>query len=128
MEKKKFKILIADDSKIVRSMVIASLEKLDIFTIDEAVDGKEASEKLNVLPYNIVLMDWNMPEMSGGEVVDEVRTGSGPNKETPVIMITGESSKKRVLEIARMGVSGYVVKPFETDDLAKKIINILKNR
>lgn len=125
-EKKRLKALIADDSKLIRNMVSAGLAELECFDIDEARDGNEACELLSKKIYDIILLDWTMPGQSGAQVLEKVRTGEGPNRKAAVFMVTAEHSKDRILEIAKLGVQGYVVKPFVIESLKKRIEAFLK--
>lgn len=125
-EKKRLKALVADDSKLIRNMVSAGLTELECFDIDEAGDGNEACELLSKNRYDLVMLDWTMPGQSGAEVLEKVRTGEGPNRETAVFMVTAEHSRERILEIAKLGVQGYIVKPFEIESLKKRIEAFLK--
>jgi two-component system chemotaxis response regulator CheY len=112
------KILLADDSGVMRKIILRALNALEITDVTEAVDGAEALEFFKEETFDLVLSDWNMPNMSGLELVKAIReTGS----KVPVFMITTESEQSRVLEAIQAGASNYLVKPFEQDVLLDKL-------
>lgn len=112
------KVLVADDSGVMRKIIIRALNELGISDIVEAADGQEAVDKYPRSGADLVLTDWNMPGKSGLEVIQAIR-GSGST--VPIIMITTESEKRRVLAAIEAGVTDYLVKPFEADALREKI-------
>jgi two-component system chemotaxis response regulator CheY len=108
------KVLVADDSGTMRKILVRSLNALGVTDLVEAPDGVVALELFNKTPFDLVLSDWNMPNMTGIDLLKAIRaTGS----KVPVIMITTEAEKSRVLEAVQAGASGYVIKPFETEGL-----------
>ncbi len=112
------KVLVADDSGIMRKIIARSLNACGVSDIVEAADGKEAWDLFRAEPCDIVLTDWNMPEMSGLELLQTIR-GSG--SDVPVIMITTEAEKTRVIEAIQAGVTDYLCKPFEQEELRDKL-------
>lgn len=111
-------LLIVDDSKIVRRVLTNTMnlyfvkpkwQELNIF---EAVDGQEAIAIMKKKQIDIMLLDWNMPNMRGDEVVEKVRENKEWNK-TRIIMATTEGSKENVLKMIKKGANGYMVKPFK---------------
>ncbi len=112
------KVLVADDSGIMRKIIIRSLNACGVSDIVEAADGKEGLEAFNANPVDVVLTDWNMPEMNGLEMLQAIRaTGS----EVPIIMITTEGEKESVIQAIQAGVTDYLCKPFEQDELREKL-------
>lgn len=114
--------LVVDDSGIMRKMVMRSLSesKLAQFTYTEAVDGLDGLEKFDPAKIDILFVDWNMPNMSGIEMVREIRAAE--KKHTPIVMITTEGTMGKVEEaLDSAGVDGYVVKPFTVEILQKKL-------
>ena len=102
----------------MRKIILRALNALEITDVTEAVDGAEALEFFKEETFDLVLSDWNMPNMSGLELVKAIReTGS----KVPVFMITTESEQSRVLEAIQAGASNYLVKPFEQDVLLDKL-------
>ena len=122
-------VLIVDDSKIVRRVLTntvtryfkaSDIKELNIF---EAEDGLEAMEQMKKENINIMLLDWNMPNMNGEEVVEAVRANKEWNK-TRIIMATTEGSKSSVLKMIKKGANGYMVKPFQEEAIFKTLTTI----
>ena len=121
------KVLLIDDSTTMRKIQRRALSSLGIENIDEASNGREGVDKLQAenYAYNIVLLDMNMPEMGGMEVLKTVRADPKSNN-IPIIMCTSVADKEQVMEAIKSGASNYVVKPFTPEDLQKKISKYLK--
>ena len=112
------KVLVADDSGIMRKIIIRSLNSVGVTDVVEAVDGQDAINAFNSNPIDLILTDWNMPNVSGLELVQEIRaTGSA----VPIIMVTTEAQKSQVIAAIQAGVNDYLTKPFESDDLRAKL-------
>ena len=114
------KILVVDDSTVMRKIVIKALNEGGHSDIIEASDGKDALGKSDGV--DIVFTDWNMPVMDGLTFVKELRKSS----KVPVVMITTEGGQKEVLEAMKAGVNDYVVKPFQPNVLLGKLKSIKK--
>ena len=112
------KVLVADDSGVMRKIIIRALNSLGVNDIVEAADGQEAVDKYPGSEVDLVLTDWNMPGKTGLEVIQNIRASGAT---VPIIMITTESEKRRVMEAIQAGVTDYLVKPFEADALREKI-------
>jgi len=112
------KIMLVDDSRTIRNIQKNVLSRLGHTDIIEAGDGVEALNLLKGDQPDLVLIDWNMPNMDGITLVREIRT---TDKQLPLIMCTTEAEKSRVLEALKAGVNNYIVKPFSTETLAEKI-------
>ncbi len=112
------KILLIDDSKTMRNIQKAVLSQLGYTEIEEACDGQDALSKVGAFAPNLLLVDWNMPKMDGLTFVRNFRQN---DKTTPIIMVTTESEKSRVIEAIKAGVNNYVVKPFTPDILSQRI-------
>ena len=112
------KVLLADDSGVMRKIIVRSLNACYVTDIVEAADGVEAIESFKNDSFDLVMTDWNMPNKNGLEVIQEIRaTGS----KVPILMITTEAEKKAVLAAIQAGVTDYLTKPFEADTLRSKI-------
>ncbi|HPA45770.1 MAG TPA: response regulator [bacterium] len=112
------KALVVDDSETTRRILVRSLVKAEILSCDEAADGREAITACLNNEYDVVLMDWNMPNMSGLDAVKAIRSAG---KQVPIIMVTTESEKARVVDAIKAGANNYICKPFQPDVLAAKI-------
>lgn len=112
------KVLVVDDSGTMRKIILRSLNALGVTDVVEAGDGSDGLDLFNQQQFDIVLTDWNMPRMTGLELLKAIR-GSGST--IPVVLITTEAEKGRVLEAVQAGVSDYLVKPFETEGLRQKL-------
>jgi two-component system chemotaxis response regulator CheY len=112
------KVLVADDSSTMRKIILRSLQAVGVTDTTEAADGSEAVAQFKPGEFDMVLTDWNMPGKTGLEVVQEVRA-QDPN--VPIVMITTEAEKGRVMEAIQAGVSDYLVKPFTADTLREKL-------
>lgn len=112
------KILIVDDSRTIRNIQKKTLNSLGHNDIDEASDGLEALTVLSQGRPDLMLVDWNMPNMDGITLIKKVRE---TDKSLPIIMVTTEAEKSRVVEAIKAGVNNYVVKPFTAESLSEKI-------
>ncbi|CAE7200831.1 cheY [Symbiodinium necroappetens] len=112
------KVLLVDDSKTMRNIQKSILTQLGVTAMEEACDGLDALSKVNSFSPDLILLDWNMPNMDGLTFIKEYR-GSGAT--TPVIMVTTEGEKSRVIEAIKAGVNNYVIKPFTPDVLNQRI-------
>ena len=113
------KVLIVDDSQIMRRIIVGLLKKAGVEDVAEAADGKEALDLLSQdKQIGLVLLDWNMPVMSGIDTLRSIRT---TNRTLPVVMITTESEKERVVEAIKAGANDYLLKPFRPDDILCKL-------
>lgn len=117
------KVLIVDDSKVMRMMVGKALTQAGFqCEITEANDGVEGLSKFDG-SQELVLSDWNMPNMNGLEFVKELRK---QNKEVPIVMITTEGSEDKISEAIQEGANGYVCKPFTPDKIKEQINSVMK--
>ncbi len=112
------KVLVADDSFIMRKIIIRSLKAVGVSDIVEAADGQKAIDVCKASPVDLILTDWNMPEKSGLEVVTEIRAHGS---QVPIIMVTTGAQKGQWITAFRAGVDDYLTKPFEADDLRAKL-------
>ncbi|WP_457621893.1 chemotaxis response regulator CheY [Persephonella sp.] len=117
------KILVVDDMATMRKIIKGLLDQLGYKNIDEAEDGKVALQKLKSGNYDFVITDWNMPNMTGLELVQEIRKDE-KLKHLPVLMVTAEAKKENVLLAIKAGVNNYIVKPFTAEVLKEKIEKI----
>jgi two-component system, chemotaxis family, chemotaxis protein CheY len=112
------KALVVDDSNVMRRVLIGALGRAGITEVVEAADGKEAVAAVGNDEFAIILMDWNMPNMTGIEAVKAIRAAG---VKTPIMMVTTEAEKCRVVDALKAGANNYAIKPFEPAAMVKKI-------
>ena len=118
------KILVVDDFATMRRIMKNILKQLGHTNITEADDGTTALEELKRGSFDLIISDWNMPKMTGLDLLKVVR--SDPvYKDIPFLMVTAEAQKQNVIEAVQAGVSNYVVKPFTAEAIADKLSKIL---
>ena len=117
------KLLVVDDFNTMRRMVIKMLKEIGFDDIVEASDGAIAFEKLQENEIDMIISDWNMPNMTGIELLEKVRS-TEKYQGLPFVMVTAEGQKEQVIEAVKMGVTGYIIKPFTADVLKEKIGDI----
>ena len=117
------KILIVDDFSTMRRIVRNILKQLEYVNVEEAEDGDVAFEKLKESDYDFVITDWNMPNMTGLDLLKEIRANE-KLKDLKVLLVTAEAEKENIVQAAQAGVNDYVVKPFTADVLEQKINKI----
>lgn len=119
------RIMLIDDSKTMRSIQKSVLKQLGYTELAEACDGQDALSKVSAFKPDLCLVDWNMPNIDGLAFVKKFRE---TDKSTPLIMVTTEAEKSRVIEAIKAGVNNYVVKPFTPDLLSERITETLSKR
>ena len=117
-------VMIVDDSRIMRNIVKKTFKKLQIpANYLEAPDGEKALEILKNNRVDLVLLDWNIPYLTGIDFLIQVRAMEKYSS-IPIVMITSEASKFNIVEAVKAGVTGYIVKPFSEEDFINKISRI----
>lgn len=125
MADKNLKFLVVDDFSTMRRIVRNLLKELGYTNVDEAEDGVVALQKIKGGGFQFVITDWNMPNMTGIDLLKAVRADAGYNR-LPVLMITAEAKKENIIEAAQNGASGYIVKPFTAATLEEKMQKIFE--
>lgn len=118
-------ILVVDDFSTMRRIVKNLLKELGFNHFDEADDGATAWPMVQTGKYDFIVSDWNMPKMTGIDLLRRVRA-DGNLKDTPFLLITAEAKRSQILEAAQSGVDGYIVKPFTAATLNGKIHKIFE--
>ena len=118
------KILVVDDFATMRRIMKNILKQLGFVNITEADDGTTALEELTSNRFDLIISDWNMPKMSGLDLLKTVRSTANLSK-IPFLMVTAEAQKQNVIEAVQAGVSNYVVKPFTAEAISDKLEKIL---
>jgi len=126
MVDKNMKFLVVDDFSTMRRIVRNLLKELGFTNVDEAEDGQVALHKLKNQHFDFIVSDWNMPNMTGIELLKAVRADQ-QIKHLPFMMITAEAKRENIIEAAMAGASGYIVKPFTAATLEEKMNKIFQN-
>lgn len=119
------KFLVVDDFSTMRRIVRNLLKELGYTNVDEAEDGVQALQKLRSDQFDFVVSDWNMPNMDGLTMLQEIRKDPALSK-LPVLMVTAEAKKENIVAAAQAGANGYVVKPFTAATLEEKLVKIFE--
>jgi two-component system chemotaxis response regulator CheY len=118
------KILAVDDSATMRRIIKNQLKQAGYEEVDEAGNGREALTMLGLARYDLLITDWNMPEMNGLDLVKEVRRIDA-SKAMPILMVTTVAGKEDIVTALKAGVNNYMVKPFDTATLRAKIAQVV---
>ena len=119
------KFLVVDDFSTMRRIVRNLLKELGYTNVDEAEDGVQALQKLRSDQFDFVVSDWNMPNMDGLTMLQEIRKDPALSK-LPVLMVTAEAKKENIVAAAQADANGYVVKPFTAATLDEKLGKIFE--
>jgi two-component system chemotaxis response regulator CheY len=122
---KNMKILIVDDFATMRGIIKNLLRDLGFTNVAEADDGHTALPVLRAGSFDFLITDWNMPIMTGLDLLKAVR-GDAKLAKLPVLLVTAEAKRDQIVEAAQAGVNGYVVKPFTANTLKEKIDKIFE--
>mgnify|MGYP003488276953 FL=1 len=120
------KVLIIDDSAVMRKIIQRNIEQSGLLVDEffEAKDGREGLEKTASNNIDLILCDWNMPNMTGIDFVKTLR-GSRQKSKIPIVMVTTEGSEGKIEEAKKSGANGYLTKPFSPEQLKSKLGNYL---
>ena len=124
---KKLNVMVIDDSRIMRTMVMNALKRLPLaeWEFIEAEDGQDAIEKFDPKVVDLILADWNMPRMSGVDFARKVRSNK-KNAHIPIVMITSEQTVGKMNEaLGRAGANAYICKPFNDQELERKLAKLI---
>jgi len=116
------KILVVDDSSTMRRIIINTLTRIGQKDTIGAEDGIDALEKYHSHEFDLIITDWNMPNMNGLDLIIAIRK---INKDIPIVMVTTEGGKKEVITALKAGVNNYIVKPFTPQVLREKLNSII---
>jgi len=112
-------VLVADDSSFIRALIVDTLRDLGVTDIKQAADGREALTVFRRQEFDLIVIDWQMPRMSGLEVVEAIRAAG---HQMPILMVTATgTARENVIDAVRMGVSDYLLKPFNPATLRDKL-------
>ena len=119
------KVLVVDDMVTMRRIIKNILKQLGFGNVDEAENGQEALQKLRADTFGFVVSDWNMPVMTGIDMLRAIRADE-KLKAIPVLMVTAEAQQSNLIEAVQAGVSNYIVKPFTAETMQETIAKIFK--
>jgi len=120
------KVLIVDDFATMRRIVRNILKQIGFTNMIEADNGKAALKALKKENFDLILCDWNMPEMPGIDLLKALKSDD-ELKDIPFIMVTAEAQKDNIIEAVKAGVSSYIVKPFTAETVSEKLNTIFKD-
>ncbi len=117
------KVLVVDDFATMRRILKNVLRQIGFKNISEAENGRDALSQLKKEKFDLILCDWNMPEMSGLELLQAIRADDNL-KDIPFVMVTAEAKKENIIEAVKAGVDSYIVKPFTAETIGEKLKKI----
>ncbi|MBF0291579.1 MAG: response regulator [Nitrospinae bacterium] len=120
-------ILIVDDSIIIRRHLSAILKKTGMRNIHFAEDGAVALREIKTRVYDLIMLDWNMPHVSGIDALRSLRSDEATSK-IPVIMVTGEALRENIIAAVQAGANDYIVKPYTEEGVLHKVRSVLKQK
>lgn len=118
------RILLVDDSGTMRHIQKRTLTEIGLTDVKEASDGALALKEVEQEKFDLILMDWNMPNMTGIEALKKLK-GNPAYKAIPVVMVTSESDKSHIVEAIQAGAANYILKPFTAEVLKEKLAPFL---
>lgn len=127
LTKEKVNILVVDDFPTMRRIVINLLKEIGYVVFDQAEDGVKAWEAVQSKQFDLIVSDWNMPNMTGIDLLRKVRA-SEQYKTIPFLLITAEAKRSQIFEAAEAGTDGYIVKPFTAGTLMEKLNKIIERK
>ena len=119
-------VLIAEDHSAARKILTVLIQKLGVTQVDSVANGVEALARIQEQPVDLLVVDWNMPEMDGLDLLKAIRADKD-TQETKVLMVTAEDDKDHVLQAILAGADGYLVKPVTIERLEQKLEDIFKD-
>lgn len=125
MTKENFNILIVDDASVVRNIMKIQLQRMGFANIHEATDGSVALGVLRSKKIDLIISDWNMPVMTGFELLKEVRN-SETYSNIPFIMVTAEATAQSISMAMQLKVDGLILKPFTLEILEDKVNHVIQ--
>lgn len=117
------RVLIADDSEILRNLLVRILATVGIEDVECAIDGQEAIDAVSRSDFDLILIDWSMPKVLGIDAIKEIRS---KGKTMPIIVISSHYNKDLVEEALASGATDYIAKPFHVEMLLQRIKQLLR--
>ncbi len=119
-------VLIVDDHQAMRRTIADIMRRLGFVNLSYAEDGQMAWDKLQKNVFELILLDWNMPRVTGIELLKQVRSSEEDFSDIPILMVTAEAEREQVVEAIQSGATNYIVKPFTPATLERKLQEIFK--
>ena len=121
-------VLVIDDNPFMRTLIRGILSHIGVKAIHDAADGITGLELVRTLAPTLVLVDWEMPMLTGAEFVRTVRSpATFPLPDVPIIMVTGHGERWRVLQALQLGVNEFLVKPVSANSMLERMVSIVAN-
>jgi two-component system, chemotaxis family, chemotaxis protein CheY len=117
------RVLVVEDEEVMRALLARMLSRLKVERVVEAESGPDALEQIAIQPFDLIICDWNMPDMSGMEFFDSVHAR---DPALPFVMVTGRADAHSIVVAKRAGISAYIVKPISQRELKAKIQYVLQ--
>jgi two-component system chemotaxis response regulator CheY len=117
-------LLVVEDNQPIRTIIVKLLQSMGFGAIDEACDGHETLTLFRRKPYDVVITDWQMPRVSGIELLRAIRH-DGERSETPVLVLTGNATAARAKEAIDAGANGFVAKPFGATEFCERVLRVV---
>lgn len=111
-------VLIADDSVVMRKIMAKYVESAWVATIDQANDGAEALDLAMAKPFDLILLDWNMPKLLGIDILRRLR---GAGMTMPIVIVTTEANRSAVIKAVRAGANNFIMKPFQKETFLSRL-------
>jgi two-component system, chemotaxis family, chemotaxis protein CheY len=119
-------VFVIEDEKTSRVLISSFLRKVGVTQIVSSINGKHALEKLKFQKPDLIISDWNMPEMNGLDFFRNAKK-AGTLEDIPFLMVTSEDKKEKIMEAVRSGVKNYLVKPLSPEIFGDKVKSLLPN-
>jgi two-component system chemotaxis response regulator CheY len=118
-------VLVVDDSKVMREMIVACLRGLEGLSFTHAASGLEAIERLSLKAFDLVILDLNMPDVGGVEVVEFIRS-QDKLRELPILIVTTRGDEESRSRVLAAGASRFLTKPFTPDVILGEVVGLLR--
>jgi DNA-binding response OmpR family regulator len=125
-ELKALRVLIVDDEALIQRLVYNVLTKLGFRSITVANSGRQAINLVSKQSFDFIITDWRMEDMDGIELIRFIRTSSGVDSRVPIILLTGNTEARDVIEARDAGVTEYIIKPFSAEHLVRRIRAVIE--
>ncbi len=120
------KVIVVDDSPMMLSLIGMALKQLGVTDVTTTRTGDEGLRFLREVPFDLLILDMVLPDMEGAAIAKALRTEEGPNKDTKVLVVSGVTDREKILEMLKLSVNGYIIKPFDSATLQEKIVSTVR--